>query len=76
MDGVTGVQIDDAAVLNGPRGESWAYVADGNVHYGGVEDLWALAERAYTDWDNSGRPSKETWTLKVDSNGRMTVQLP
>ncbi|MGW5188274.1 methyltransferase domain-containing protein [Kribbella sp. NPDC004138] len=67
---------DGAASLNGSHGESWAYVADGNVHHGGVEDLWVLVERAYEAWDSAGRPPKESWKVLVDDRGRTSVTLP
>ncbi|GAA1590517.1 methyltransferase domain-containing protein [Kribbella hippodromi] len=67
---------DGAASLSGPRAESWAHVADGNVHHGGEQDLWAVTEQAYGTWSRAGRPAKETWTVTVDSQGRSTVSLP
>ncbi|MFD3400280.1 methyltransferase domain-containing protein [Kribbella sp. NPDC058693] len=68
--------LDDSASLNGPRAESWAYVADGYVYYGGAEDLWAVVEQAYRVWDWCSRPPKEAWTLKVSSQGHTSVHLP
>ena len=70
------VSPDTTASLNGLRAESWAYIADGTVYYGGVEDLWAVVERAYKVWEWCSRPPKETWTLKVSAQGRTSVHLP
>ncbi|MER7243558.1 methyltransferase domain-containing protein [Kribbella sp. NPDC000426] len=67
---------DGDASLNGPRAESWAYVADGTVYYGGAEDLWAVVEHAYRVWEWCRRPPKETWTLKVSARGTTSVHLP
>lgn len=67
---------DGTASLNGPRAESWAYVADTNVYHGGAEDLWAIAERAFAFWDSAGRPPKESWTVLVNIHGRTSVMLP
>jgi len=67
---------DGAAVLNGPRGESWAYVAGDAVHHGGVEDLWGTVEQSYLAWDAARRPPKETWAIEVDHCGRTAVRLP
>ncbi|TCC28752.1 methyltransferase domain-containing protein [Kribbella sindirgiensis] len=67
---------DGAAILNGPRAESWAHVVGGDVHHGGAEDLWAVVEQAYERWNSAGSPPKESWTIRVDRHGRTTVRLP
>jgi protein-L-isoaspartate(D-aspartate) O-methyltransferase len=64
------------ASLNGPRAESWAYVTEDMVHHGGREDLWSPVERAYSAWDEAGRPGMSTWLVKVDKSGSTTVDLP
>jgi protein-L-isoaspartate O-methyltransferase len=67
---------EGTAAVNGPHGDSWAYVADGVVHHGGREDLWMSVERAYKTWDGAERPRMSTWLLKVDESGATTVELP
>jgi hypothetical protein len=37
---------------------------------------WALVEQAHATWHSAGRPAKEIWTIKVDGQGRTTVELP
>ncbi|MFI5734219.1 methyltransferase domain-containing protein [Kribbella sp. NPDC051587] len=64
------------ASLNGPRAESWAYVTEDSVHYGGLEDLWSPVERAYSAWEGAGRPGISTWLIRVDKSGKATIDLP
>ncbi|WP_344163861.1 methyltransferase domain-containing protein [Kribbella yunnanensis] len=67
---------EGTAGLNGRRAESWAYVEDLVVHYGGVEDLWVQVERAFAAWAAAGKPEMPTWKVVVNAAGRLTVVLP